>query len=171
MKKKKKKLISLAEKVRRDNEIKETGKLVSLRPSITHKSKKKIIHVSGNSKIMNNRKELIELNKLYRKRLVDSVITKLLKVLEFTGLDTLEDLVFDYKSLESKSISGNIQKLYYVNKTFNYIKVDMDYGEYSKHNLDIEDLDTTDLEIIVFNNIIGYYKENKLIKIAKDYED
>lgn len=36
---------------------------------------------------MNNRKELIELNKLYRKRLVDSVITKLLKVLEFTGLD------------------------------------------------------------------------------------
>lgn len=34
----KKKLISLAEK--RDNEIKETGKLVSLRPSITHKSKK-----------------------------------------------------------------------------------------------------------------------------------
>lgn len=115
---------------------------------------------------MNNRKELIELNKLYRKRLVDSVITKLLKVLEFTGLDTLEDLVFDYKSLESKSISGNIQKLYYVNKTFNYIKVDMDYGEYSKHNLD-----TTDLEIIVFNNIIGYYKENKLIKIAKDYED
>lgn len=40
MKKKKKKLISLAEKVRRDNEIKETGKLVSLRPSITHKSKK-----------------------------------------------------------------------------------------------------------------------------------
>ena len=83
---------------------------------------------------MNNRKELIELNKLYRKRLVDSVITKLLKVLEFTGLDTLEDLVFDYKSLESKSISGNIQKLYYVNKTFNYIKVDMDYGEYSKHN-------------------------------------
>lgn len=115
---------------------------------------------------MNNRKELIELNKLYRKRLVDSVITKLLKVLEFTGLDTLEDLVFDYKSLESKSISGNIQKLYYVNKTFNYIKVDMDYGEYSKHNLDIEDL-----EIIVFNNIIGYYKENKLIKIAKDYED
>lgn len=87
------------------------------------------------------------------------------------GLDTLEDLVFDYKSLESKSISGNIQKLYYVNKTFNYIKVDMDYGEYSKHNLDIEDLDTTDLEIIVFNNIIGYYKENKLIKIAKDYED
>lgn len=33
---------------------------------------------------MNNRKELIELNKLYRKRLVDSVITKLLKVLEFT---------------------------------------------------------------------------------------
>ena len=44
---------------------------------------------------MNNRKELIELNKLYRKRLVDSVITKLLKVLEFTGLDTLEDLVFD----------------------------------------------------------------------------
>lgn len=32
MKKKKKKLISLAEKVRRDNEIKETGKLVSLRP-------------------------------------------------------------------------------------------------------------------------------------------
>lgn len=120
---------------------------------------------------MNNRKELIELNKLYRKRLVDSVITKLLKVLEFTGLDTLEDLVFDYKSLESKSISGNIQKLYYVNKTFNYIKVDMDYGEYSKYNLDIEDLDTTDLEIIVFNNIIGYYKENKLIKIAKDYED
>lgn len=115
---------------------------------------------------MNNRKELIELNKLYRKRLVDSVITKLLKVLEFTGLDTLEDLVFDYKSLESKSISGNIQKFYYVNKTFNYIKVDMDYGEYSKHNLDIEDL-----EIIVFNNIIGYYKENKLIKIAKDYED
>lgn len=170
MKKKKKKLISLAEKVRRDNEIKETGKLVSLRPSITHKSKK-IIHVSGNSKIMNSRKELIELNKLYRKCLVDSVITKLLKVLEFTGLDTLEDLVFDYKSLESKSISGNIQKLYYVNKTFNYIKVDMDYGEYSKHNLDIEDLDTTDLEIIVFNNIIGYYKENKLIKIAKDYED
>ena len=161
MKKKKKKLISLAEKVRRDNEIKETGKLVSLRPSITHKRKKKIIHVSGNSKIMNNRKELIELNK----RLVDSVITKLLKVLEFTGLDTLEDLVFDYKSLESKSISGNIQKLYYVNKTFNYIKVDMDYGEYSKHNLDIEDLDTTDLDII------GYYKENKLIKIAKDYED
>ena len=47
----------------------------------------------------------------------------------------------------------------------------MDYGEYYKHNLDIEDLDTTDLEIIVFNNIIGYYKENKLIKIAKDYED
>ena len=162
MKKKKKKLISLAEKVRRDNEIKETGKLVSLRPSITHKSKKDYSR---------NRKELIELNKLYRKRLVDSVITKLLKVLEFTGLDTLEDLVFDYKSLESKSISGNIQKLYYVNKTFNYIKVDMDYGEYSKHNLDIEDLDTTDLEIIVFNNIIGYYKENKLIKIAKDYED
>lgn len=40
MKKKKKKLISLAEKVRRDNEIKETGKLVSLRPGITHKSKK-----------------------------------------------------------------------------------------------------------------------------------
>jgi hypothetical protein len=40
MKKKKKKLISLVEKVRRDNEIKETGKLVSLRPSITHKSKK-----------------------------------------------------------------------------------------------------------------------------------
>lgn len=40
MKKKKKKLISLAEKVRRDNEIKETGKLVSLRPNITHKSKK-----------------------------------------------------------------------------------------------------------------------------------
>lgn len=34
MKKKKKKLISLVEKVRRDNEIKETGKLVSLRPSI-----------------------------------------------------------------------------------------------------------------------------------------
>lgn len=120
---------------------------------------------------MNNRKELIELNKLYRKRLVDSVITKLLKVLEFTGLDTLEDLVFDYKSLESKSISGNIQKLYYVNKTFGYIKVDMDYGEYSNDDLDIEDLDTTDLEIIVFNNIIGYYKENKLIKIAKDYED
>ena len=120
---------------------------------------------------MNNRKELIELNKLYRKRLVDSVITKLLKVLEFTGLDTIKDLVFDYKSLESKSTSGNIQKLYYVNKTFNYIKVDMDYGEYSKHNLDIEDLDTTYLEIILFNNIIGYYKENKLIKIAKDYED
>ena len=120
---------------------------------------------------MNNRKELIELNKLYRKRLVDSVITKLLKVLEFTGLDTLEDLVFDYKSLESKSISGRIQKLYYVNKTFNYIKVDMDYGEYSNDDLDIEELDTTDLEIIVFNNIIGYYKENKLIKIAKDYED
>lgn len=120
---------------------------------------------------MNNRKELIELNKLYRKRLVDSVITKLLKVLEFTGLDTLEDLVFDYKSLESKSISGRIQKLYYVNKTFGYIKVDMDYGEYSSDDLDIEELDTTDLEIIVFNNIIGYYKENKLIKIAKDYED
>ena len=71
---------------------------------------------------MNNRKELIELNKLYRKRLVDSVITKLLKVLEFTGLDTLEDLVFDYKSLESKSISGNIQKLYYVNKKGQAIK-------------------------------------------------
>ncbi len=42
MKKKKKKLISLAEKVRRDNEIKETGKLVSLRPSITHKRKKRL---------------------------------------------------------------------------------------------------------------------------------
>lgn len=120
---------------------------------------------------MNNRKELIELNKLYRKQLINLATTKLLKVLEFTGLDTLEDLVFDYKSLESKSISGNIQKLYYVNKTFGYIKVDMDYGEYSSDDLDIEELDTTDLEITVFNNIVGYYKENKLIKIAKDYED
>lgn len=170
MKKKKKKLISLAEKVRRDNEIKETGKLVSLRPSITHKVKK-IIHVSGNSKIMNSRKELIELNKLYRKQLINLATTKLLKVLEFTGLDTLEYVIFDCENLESKSISGRIQKLYYVNKTFGYIKVDMDYGEYSSDDLDIEELDTTDLEIIVFNNIVGYYKENKLIKIAKDYED
>lgn len=43
MKKKKKnkpKLTSLAEKARRDNELKENGKLVSLRPSVTHKSKK-----------------------------------------------------------------------------------------------------------------------------------
>lgn len=47
----------------------------------------------------------------------------------------------------------------------------MDYEEYSSDDLDIEELDTTDLEIIVFNNIVGYYKENKLIKIAKDYED
>lgn len=120
---------------------------------------------------MNNKKELIELNKLYRKQLINLVTTKLLKVLEFTGLDILEDLVFDYENLMSKSISGRIQKLYYVNKTFNYIKVDMDYGEYSSDNLDVEELDTTDLEIIAFNNVVGYYKENKLIKIAKDYED
>ena len=83
--------------------------------------------------------------------------------------------VFDLQGRLLKPSKSKIvqvgKKLYYVNKTFNYIKVDMDYGEYSKHNLDIEDLDTTDLEIIVFNNIIGYYKENKLIKIAKDYED
>lgn len=120
---------------------------------------------------MNSRKELIELNKLYRKQLINLATIKLLRVLEFTGLNTLEYVIFDCENLESKSISGRIQKLYYVNKTFGYIKVDMDYREYSNDDLDIEELDTTDLEIIVFNNIIGYYKENKLIKIAKDYED
>lgn len=119
----------------------------------------------------NNKKELIELNKLYRKQLINLATTKLLKVLEFTGLDILEYVIFDCENLDPKSISGRIQKLYYVNKAFGYIKVDMDYGEYSIDDLDVEELDTTDLEIIVFNNIIGYYKENKLIKIAKDYED
>lgn len=39
-KKKKIKVINLAEKVRRENELKQYGRLLSLRPSIEHKSKK-----------------------------------------------------------------------------------------------------------------------------------
>lgn len=38
--KKKKSNLSLAEKTRRDQEIKTYGKIVSLRPSVTHKNKK-----------------------------------------------------------------------------------------------------------------------------------
>ena len=44
MKKKKKKKVNvktLAEKVRRENEIKEYGRILSLRPSIIHKDKTK----------------------------------------------------------------------------------------------------------------------------------
>lgn len=40
MNKKKKSNISLAEKVRREKEIKDYGKMVSLKPSIVQKSKK-----------------------------------------------------------------------------------------------------------------------------------
>ena len=39
-KKKKIKVTNLAEKVRRENELKQYGRLLSLRPSIEHKSKK-----------------------------------------------------------------------------------------------------------------------------------
>lgn len=39
MKKKRRKL-NLAEKIRRDSEIKQYGRILSLRPSIVHKSKK-----------------------------------------------------------------------------------------------------------------------------------
>jgi hypothetical protein len=38
---------------------------------------------------MNSRKELIELNKLYRKQLINLATIKLLRVLEFTGLNML----------------------------------------------------------------------------------
>ena len=41
MRKKKKKNFSLAEKVRRDNELKEYGRLLSLRPSVEHKDRTK----------------------------------------------------------------------------------------------------------------------------------
>lgn len=41
MKKKKKKVLSLAEKVRRDAELKEYGRILSLRPSIQHRDKTK----------------------------------------------------------------------------------------------------------------------------------
>lgn len=40
MKKKKKKKFSLAEKVRRDNELAQYGRILSLRPSIIHKNKR-----------------------------------------------------------------------------------------------------------------------------------
>lgn len=40
-KKKKKKRLSLAEKVRRDNELKQYGRILSLRPSVEHKDKTK----------------------------------------------------------------------------------------------------------------------------------
>ena len=40
MKKKKKKLLNLAEKIRREAELQEYGRILSLRPSIEHKSKK-----------------------------------------------------------------------------------------------------------------------------------
>jgi hypothetical protein len=39
-KKKKIKVTNLAEKIRRENELKQYGRLLSLRPSIEHKSKK-----------------------------------------------------------------------------------------------------------------------------------
>lgn len=114
---------------------------------------------------------LIEERKQYRSKLVDQVTDKLLRVLKFIGVDEVYSLVIDYRNQKSKSISGRIQKLYYVNKKFNYIKVDMDYGEYSRDNMDICDLDTTDLEIILFNNFCGYYKNNNYIKLSGDYEN
>ena len=113
-----------------------------------------------------------ELRKIYRKQLIDEVTNKLLKVLDFTGLDEINGLIINYREMKkSRSISGKIKKLYYVNKEFNYIKVDMDYGEYDITDLDIGDLDTTDLEMISFNKFCGYYKNNNFINLSSEYEN
>ena len=41
LKKKKLEMVTLAEKVRRENELKEYGRILSLRPSVIHKDKTK----------------------------------------------------------------------------------------------------------------------------------
>ena len=41
LKKKKLEIVTLAEKVRRENELKEYGRILSLRPSLVHKDKTK----------------------------------------------------------------------------------------------------------------------------------
>ena len=42
LKKKNLEMVTLAEKVRRENELKEYGRILSLRPSLVHKDKTKI---------------------------------------------------------------------------------------------------------------------------------